>query len=172
MRTVTAILCASLALLPGCGYRVSGHGDLLPDTVHTIAIPAFGNLTTRYRLTERIPAAITREFIARTRYRVVTNPEQADAILNGAIVNYGAFPNIVDQVTGRAAGVLVSVVLQVSLVERSTGKILFTRPNMEFRQRFELSPDQITYIEESETALERLSREVAQTLVSAVLETF
>ena len=41
------------------------------------AIPAFGNKTTRYRLTERLPAAIANEFISRTRYRVVSDPAQA-----------------------------------------------------------------------------------------------
>ena len=63
-------VCATMAALlaPGCGYHVSGHADTLPKTIKTIAIPAFSNATIRYRLTERLPAAITREFIGRTRY--------------------------------------------------------------------------------------------------------
>ena len=64
-RAALAILLTTLCA--GCGYRVAGRGDLLPRNIHTIAIPAFANTTTRYRLTERMPAAIAREFIARTR---------------------------------------------------------------------------------------------------------
>src|ERR1035441_9054724 len=44
-RMVTASLL--LAMAAGCGYHVSGHGDMLPKTIHTIAIPAFGNVTSR-----------------------------------------------------------------------------------------------------------------------------
>ena len=38
-----------------CGYHVGGHADLMPKTIKTIAIPAFGNDTTRYKLAR--PAA-------------------------------------------------------------------------------------------------------------------
>jgi hypothetical protein len=173
-----AAVVALAAACTGCGYHVSGRGNLLPTTLHTIAIPAFGNLTTRYRLTERLPAALTREFITRTRYRVTADPGQADAILNGAIMNVYMFPFIFDQATGRAAGVQLGVNLQITLTERGTGKVLFSRPNMEFRQRYEVHADQqneqsqLNYFEESETGLERLSRDVARTVVSAVLEAF
>jgi hypothetical protein len=173
-----AAVIALAAVCTGCGYHVSGRGDVLPPTLHTIAIPAFANLSTRYKLTERIPGALAREFITRTRYRVVADPDQADAILRGAVMNVYMFPFIFDQATGRAAGVQLGVNLQVTLTERGSGKVLFSRPNMEFRQRYEVHADQeneqsqLNYFEESETALERLSRDVARTVVSAVLEAF
>lgn len=158
--------------LSGCGYHVSGHADTLPTKIKTVAIPAFVNLTTRYRLTERIPAALTREFNTRTRYRVITDEKEADAVLRGAVVNYSAFPNIADQQTGRAAGVQVSVALQITLYDRATGAVLFKRPYMEFRNRYEISSDRVNYFDESEPALDRLSQDVARTVVSAILEAF
>src|ERR1700752_1782952 len=136
---------AGAVLLSSCGYHVSNHMDALPTKVHTIAIPAFTNLTTRYKLTDRLPANITREFITRTRYQVVADPNQADAILNGAVTNYIAFPTVFDQATGRASGVQMSVFLQLNLIDRQTGKVLFTRPSMEVRQRYEISIDQSKY---------------------------
>ena len=91
------IAAAALALTThGCGYRVAGRGDLVPSNVRTIAIPAFANNTTRYPLTENLPAAIGREFISRTRYRVVAKPENADAVLQGAVLNYISYPAVVD----------------------------------------------------------------------------
>jgi outer membrane lipopolysaccharide assembly protein LptE/RlpB len=158
-------------LLCGCGYHVSSHADALPASIQTIAVPAFDNVTSRYRLSERLPEAIAREFLSRTRYRVVPDPGQADAVLRGAVTNYFSFPNVTDQRTGRAAGIQITVVLQASLTDRS-GKVLFTRPSMEFRQRYEIAVDQTAYFEESDVALDRLSRDVARTLVSSVLETF
>ena len=67
-----------------CGYHVSGRADLIPKNIRTIAVPAFGNITTRYQLARLLPEDITREFISRTRYRVVADPAQADAVLTGS----------------------------------------------------------------------------------------
>jgi hypothetical protein len=43
--SATSIALAST----GCGYQVSGKGDVLPKRLHTIAIPVFGNITVRYK---------------------------------------------------------------------------------------------------------------------------
>jgi len=169
---IRAIALVPVLLLAGCGYHVSGHGDLIPKNIKTIAVPAFDNVTTRYKLTGWLPAAITREFISRTRYKVVADPNQADAVLRGAVINYFSFPTISDQATGRAAGVQLSVILQITLSNRATGAVLYSRPNMEVRQRYEISIDQAKYFEESDIALDRVSREVAKSVVSAILEAF
>lgn len=167
----TAILFA-LASFSGCGYRVSGHSNILPASVKTIAIPAFANNTSGYRLSDRLAASLTREFISRTRYGVVADPSAADAVLTGSVNTIQTYPTIFDPATGRAAGVQTIVSLNVTLTERATGKALFTRTGMEVRERYEISVDQRAYFDESSTALERLSRDVARSLVSAVLETF
>ena len=155
-----------------CGYHVAGKGDLVPKSVHTIAIPAFANITTRYKLTDHLPQAITREFIARTRYQIVTDVNQADAVLRGSIVNYVAYPTTIDQQTGRASGLQVNVTLQITLTERATGKVIYSRPNFDVHQRYELSITAGAYFEESDAALDRLSRDVARDLVSSILENF
>ena len=168
---VTALLVVLMAAA-GCGYRVAGRADTLPKTIRTIAVPAFGNVTIRYKLTDRLPAAVTREFLARTRYRVVPGPGEADAVLEGAVVSYNSYPIIFDPATGRASSAQMSVILNITLRERKTGAVLFARSRMEFRERYEISVDQRAYFEESDPALERLSRDVARTVVSAVLENF
>ncbi len=175
-RPSSVFICVHLWLivfLSSCGYHVAGKADLVPKSIHTIAIPAFANATTRYKLTDRLPQAISHEFIARTRYQIITDPSQADAVLRGTVVNFVSFPILFDQATGRASGLQVNVIMQVSLVERSTGKVIYTRPNFEFHDRYEIAvtnTDQ--YFEESSTALDRLSRTVARDLVSAILENF
>jgi len=160
------------AVLTGCGYHVGGQADLVPKSVHSIAIPAFSNITTRYKLTDHLPEAISREFIARTRYQVVSDANAADAVLHGSIVNYVAYPTIVDQTTGRASGLQVNVTLQVTLTERATGKVIYSRPNFEVHQRYEVSISAGQYFDESDAALDRLSRDVARDLVSSILENF
>jgi hypothetical protein len=161
-----------LLLASSCGYHTGGHGDLIPKTVHTIAIPAFTNVTTRYKLTDQLPEAITREFISRTRYRIVTDTNSADAILDGAVLTYQSFPTIFDPATGTASAVEVHVVLRLSLRERATAKILYSRPYYEIRERYEISINPSAYFEESDSALARAGQQTAQQVVSSILEAF
>jgi hypothetical protein len=160
-------------VLSSCGYQVAGKADLVPTSIHTIAIPAFGNITTRYKLTDHLPQAISHEFIARTRYQIVNDPDQADAVLRGSVINYASYPTLFDQKSGRASGLQVNVTMQISLVERATGKVINSRPFFDMHQRYDISdtPPQ-AYFEESDAALDRLSRDVARDLVSSILENF
>jgi lipopolysaccharide assembly LptE-like protein len=167
-----ALLAFAALLATACGYHVAGRADLVPKNIQAIAIPAFSNVTTRYKLTDRLPEAISREFISRTRYRIVPDPTQADAVLNGAVLSYTSYPTIFDPVTGRASGVQLQVTLRVTLVERASGKVLFNRPNMDVRERYQISTDPSVFFEESDAALDRASQQTARQVVSSILENF
>ena len=166
-----ALISAAAMALAGCGYHVSGHADLLPKNIKTIAVPAFGNVTIRYKLSDRLAADITREFIQRTRYTVVADPAKADAVLSGAVINVVSFPTTFDPVSSRASGVQVIVILQILLTDNS-GTVILNRPAMEVRGRYEISVDPKAYLDESGPAAERMARDVARSVVSAVLENF
>lgn len=171
MTRFPAAVLAAVAL-SGCGYHVSGHSDLLPKTIKTIAVPAFGNVTPRYQLARMLPQDVVREFHSRTRFAIVADPAQADAVLNGALVGFSAYPTIFDSKTGRATGVQVVVSVQLTLTERATGKILFQRQAYELRERYEISIDPQSYFDESGTAMQRISRDAARSVVTAILENF
>jgi Lipopolysaccharide-assembly len=159
-------------MLAACGYHVSGHADALPPAIHTLYIPAFSNLTTKYKLADSLPEALAREFISRTRYRIVSNETDADAVLHGSVNTVNVYGSVVDPTTGRASTVQISVMMQVSLVQRSTGTVLYTRPNFEWHTQYEIAGDPRAYFDESGVALDRLSKDVARSIVSAILEKF
>ena len=165
-----AILLAAVA--PGCGYRVGGQSDLMPKAIHTIAIPAFANATIRNKLARSLPEDITREFISRSHYVVVADTSQADAILQGSLANYNAFPTVSDPVSGRATMDQVVVTLNLTLTDRRTGKVLFSRRGQQFWERYEVALDPNQYFDESGTAMARISKSVAASVVSAILEGF
>jgi outer membrane lipopolysaccharide assembly protein LptE/RlpB len=167
-----ALLAVAALSSTACGYHVAGRADLVPKSIQTISIPAFSNVTTRYKLTDRLAEAMSREFISRTRYHIVADPEQADAVLRGAVLSYSSYPTIFDPVTGRASGVQLQVTLRVSLVERASGKVIFNRPNMDVRERYQISTDPAVFFEESDVALDRASQQTARQVVSAILENF
>ena len=167
-----AALALLAALLPGCGYRLSGQGDMMPKTVKTIAIPAFTTPTARYRLTRLLPGDITRELQTRSRFVIVNDPAQADASLVGELTNFETQASITDPASSRATAAQIRVVLSLKLTERRTGKILFQRKAADFFERYEIGLDPNQYFDESGTAVARLSRDVARDVVSAILEEF
>jgi hypothetical protein len=165
------MMAASTVMLSSCGYHVAGTTNLLPKNVQTIAVPAFSNVSTAYKITDMMSEAVTRELISRTKYHITADRSTADATLEGAITQIATFPTVFDPVTFRAANVEMHVALRVRLVDRA-GKVLFDRPYMEFRERYEISVDPRVYFDESEVGMRRLSRDVARTVVSAILENF
>ncbi len=165
------VLAAALALV-SCGYHVAGHTSVIPQTAHTICIPAFNNATVHYNITDRLPEAIAREFIARTPYRIVPDPNTADLVLRGTVLNYIAGVAVVDPATGRATATDLHVFLKIELVERATGKVLYSRPSMDARERYEVSENEQQYFDESGPAVDRLARFVAQQVVSGILSGF
>jgi len=171
-RTAIFTAFAAAALLAGCGYHVGGQAALMPRNVKTIAIPAFSNGTTRYKLARILPRDITREFLTRTRYRVVTDPNEGEAVLTGSLANLAAYPTLSDPETGRAASVQVVVTVDLTLTDRQTGKVIWSRKGAEFRDRYQIASDPADYFDESGTAIERVSATVARAVVSAILEAF
>jgi hypothetical protein len=159
-------------MLSSCGYHVAGHSDLLPKSIQTVCIPAFRNASSRYKLTDRLPEAISREFISRTRYHIVSDCNQADAVLRGAVLNYLANQTVVPVSTGRATAADIHVILTVTFTERATGKVLYNNANFGVNERYEISTDPIAYFEESDAGLNRVATQVSRQVVSAILNKF
>ena len=96
---VTLVLVAG-----GCGYRVAGQGDYpFHPELTLIAVPAFANRTTTYRIEQRLTEAVVHEFIARTNYRVVPEADGADLVLQGEVTTSGAGAVLFDPITEAAS---------------------------------------------------------------------
>jgi outer membrane lipopolysaccharide assembly protein LptE/RlpB len=160
-----------ILIASGCGYRVVGRANALPEGARTLAIPAFTNRTTQYRIEQILTEAVVREFIARTKYRIVPETDGADLVLSGDVTGISSAAVLYDPVSGRATTVLVTVNLRVA-VHDSAGKILFQNNNFVFRQPYEISVDIASFFQEEAPALDRMARDFATQLVSDVLENF
>lgn len=162
----------AVVAISSCGYHVGGKADLVPKSIQTIAIPAFVSTSVRYRLVDLLPQQIGREFIARTKFRILENPSEADAVLNGSINGVQVYPTIYDPTSGKATSVQVVIIVTINFLERATGKVLYSRPNMAFRQNYSIAVDPHQFFDESGTAFDRVSRDLARDIVSAILENF
>jgi outer membrane lipopolysaccharide assembly protein LptE/RlpB len=154
----------------GCGYHTAGHAVALPQNVHTIAIPGFVSQTQTFRVEQVLTDAVVREFNTRTQFHVIHEARaDADAVLKGTVLSATAAPLAYDSKTGRAASVLVTVSMQVTLTGRD-GKVLFQNPSYLFHEQYELSRELSSFFEEDSSAVDRLSRDFARTLVANILE--
>jgi len=159
-------------VLSGCGYKTGGHAATLPESVHTIAIPAFVNQSKTYRVEQVLTGAVVREFVSRTHYRILNQESgDADATLHGTVVSTQLTPLAYDSATGRAASAIIVVNMKVSLVD-SHGKILFENPSYSFQEQYQISRDLNSFFEEESPAVDRLAQDFARTLVSNILEAF
>jgi outer membrane lipopolysaccharide assembly protein LptE/RlpB len=170
----TCGLAAVAVLLAGCGYHVAGRSDSLPKSIHVLAVPALENKTASYRIEQKLTAATVHEFLAKTQYRVTSNPEQGDAVLRGTVMSVEAVPLLFDTATGRATTMLVTVKCQIWLTETATQKVLYQTDNFLFRNEYEISTSTSVkgFFEEQDPALDRLARDFAARLVAAVTENY
>jgi outer membrane lipopolysaccharide assembly protein LptE/RlpB len=171
-RRVLLPAMAAVFTVAGCGYHVAGHGAALPKSIHVIAVPALENKTTSYRLEQKLTAATVHEFLAKTQYRVVSNPEDGDAVLRGKVLSLEAAPLLFDTKTGRATTMLVTVKCELTFTESSTQKVLYHTDNFVFRNQYEISTDLKSFFEEQDPALDRLAQDFAARLVAAVTENY
>jgi len=166
-----AILLVAL-VVGGCGYHVAGHAAQTPSDWKTVAVPAFKNDTTRYRIEQRFTAAVIREFITRTKYRVVQDEASADAILRGEVLSIDTTPVLFKANTGEVTTMLVTVHTKVELLDNRTQKAVYQNDDMVFRDEYQISADVNSFFEQQDPALDRMSRDLASHLVADVLEGF
>jgi hypothetical protein len=161
-----------LTFLLSCGYQVAGRGERLPPDIKTIAVPLFVNRSSTFRIEQKLAAAITREFIERTKFRITPTPTGADAVLNGTVKDVRSGVITFDLNTGRASSLQIQVTAEVKLRDLHSQKVVYANPNFVFREEYQVSQTTSGLFEEDQAALDRLSRDLARTLVTEVLENF
>lgn len=159
-------------LCGGCGYHVAGHAANLPSDWNAIAIPAFKNDTTQYRIEQQLTQAVIREFITRTKYRITQDPDTADGILHGEVLSIETSPVLFNATTGQVTTMLVTVHAKVQLLDNKTQKPVYENDDMVFRNEYQISTDVQGFFQEQNPALQRLARDFASRVVADALENF
>jgi outer membrane lipopolysaccharide assembly protein LptE/RlpB len=167
-----SVLLGLVLFVAGCGYHVAGRASNLPPDWKTIAVPAFKNDTTQYRIEQRFTAAVTREFLSRTKFRVVQDTQSADAVLQGEVLSIETSPVLFNATTGEVTTMLVTVHAKVQLTDNKTQKAVYQNDDMLFRDEYQISPDVKSFFQEEDPALERMSHDFASRLVANVVEGF
>jgi hypothetical protein len=152
----------------------------MPATFHTLAVPIFKNKTQFYHTEVPMTQAVVREFTDRTRLGVESESgDGADATVKGTIISESVQPltyrtqttSIAGQTTSVTSSFLVTINVNVLVTDRDQ-RVLYQHNNYVFHEQFETTADLTSFIEEDSPAVQRLSRDFAQALVSDILESF
>lgn len=175
MRTATALLAVlTLSVCSGCGYTLVGGKGIkgpIPDHVETIAIVPFENRTSRPEVEQRVTEEVAREFTQRGRYKIIADPEKAEAVLEGAVVNFETQP-VQFSNQGRATRVETVVTLQATLRETATDEVLWSQARLLFREQYDVPEQEGEFFDQETLALDEIARGAAGTLVTSILEGF
>ena len=139
-------------------------------TVKSLAILPLENDTLGFRIEQSLTSAVHQAFVARSPYRVQSVPEGADAILSGTVTQFYTAPVAFDPRSGRTTEVLLTVIMRVSLTDSRSGQTLFESGEWTYREPYEVSQDPAAYFGENQPALDRLSRRMADSLLTMILE--
>lgn len=173
---IVASLVAALALaVPGCGYALAGRGSFLPGYIRTVGIPQLENRTTYFQLEQVLTAKIRTEFIGRGKYAVVPDAVGADAVLTGSVLAVTLQPvGFTEQQL--ASRYLFTLTMQVAFTDARTNDILWSNDALTFRGEYELGArpgaDGTAILDQESSAFDRISNDVARTVVTAIMEAF
>jgi hypothetical protein len=173
---VALLLGLVMASSAGCGYSLAGRGSFLPEHIKTIGVPLFGNQTTVFEVEQRLTEQVRSEFIGRGKYRVVPEATGADAVLIGKITSITLIPSAftADRQASRYQAV---VVISIEFRDLANDKVIWTNPALRFQDEYDVTTgnsalDPNAFFGQASNALDRLSRDFARTVVSAILEAF
>lgn len=174
---LTLIVAAAITA-SGCGYALAGRGSFLPADIKVVGIPLLDNRTNVPRVEQMMTEKIRTEFIDRARkYSFVPTTSGADAVLSGTITGIANQPV---GLTGQqqASRYLFTVTMRVQFTDSRNGQVLWSNEALTFREEFDLKTrsdgqlDPAVLLEQEGPAFERLSADLARSVVTAILEAF
>jgi hypothetical protein len=145
---------------------------VLPETVRAIAVVPFENRTTRPEIEQRVTEEVARELSQRGGYRVVGSGSGADAVLEGAVIDYRTSPVQISGTTGRRSRVEAVVTLEATVRDVASDAVLWRQSGLVFREQFDVPEDTEDFFDQETVALDEIARGAAGALVTSIIEGF
>ncbi|MGQ9618898.1 MAG: LPS assembly lipoprotein LptE [Candidatus Aminicenantia bacterium] len=169
MRILNLFLILPIIFFAGCGYALVGTGKSLSPNLKVIAVPVFKNKSQRVEIEKIITSVIAQEMVRRG-VKITEDERSSDAVLRGEIIAYSTYPTSFSPSDSRATKYGISVVLRVALFS-SKGEEIYPYSELRFNDEYDLREGVDFYSIETER-LEKLSEQIAKSVVSLILEGF
>jgi hypothetical protein len=176
-----ALLLLLTLLLTRCGYQFRADGEPVGISLESLAIPLFSSTSSEIGFEADFTKMIRQEFISNGRVPLVTE-DKAQAVLVGKIVEVRA-----DPLTYRSQDVIVGgntstlevtrsrrlrVRLEVQLVDRRSGKVIWREAGMQDQASYAVSGDPLETRYTEKQALEKIANRLAKRIYLRTMERF
>jgi hypothetical protein len=142
--------------------------------MQSLGIPTFRNHTGQFKIEQIISGAVLKEFSIRTKARVNSDSSGVESVLLGEILNVSSIPVTFGSQTTESqtfgSAFLVTVQISAKLMRLRDSAVIWQNENFLFRERYVLNSNVRDFFSEENPALERLSRNFAASLASAILD--
>jgi Lipopolysaccharide-assembly len=165
----------------GCGYHFSANGKPVGIEINSIAIPLVTSSSSEKGFEADFTRIIREEFISHSEVSIVET-EQADMVLTGRISEIKTQPLSYDSRQYDAGGRVVThettnsrrlkIRLDISLVERANGKIIWHDGDIEEGAQFNVETDPLATQYNQQQALIKISRLLAKRIYLKTMERF
>jgi hypothetical protein len=180
MRRCGALLLVSL-WLAGCGYHFRADGEPVGIQLESLAIPMFSSTSSEIGFESDFTKVIRQEFISQGRVPLVPE-EKAQVVLIGKIQDIRADPLTYRSqdftVGGQTTTFEVTksrklrVRLDVQLVDRRQGKVIWREAAMEEQANYVISGDPLETRYSEQQALEKIAGRLAKRIYLRTMERF
>ena len=154
----------------GCGYHIMGKGGEFPEGITSLAISPLENTTMEANLSAILVSALRREFIYRREVEIVRE-NKADASLQGTITSITTYSIAYDR-EARAREYRVNITLDLLLVRRGTGEIIWRGDGITGFEEYLASTDVIVEEGRKNAAIRKIADDLAEKIYIKIKERF
>jgi outer membrane lipopolysaccharide assembly protein LptE/RlpB len=167
IRRVLAAVLVALSLA-GCGYTLRTS---LPPGIKSIHVPVLVNRTQEPGIEDFITQALTQAVVQASRVRIAANAREADASLEGSIVEYRLTALSFDRNTNVTS---YRLILGLSLTFRDLrqNRVMWQQDRIEERADFVVAGQVTQTLARENFAVQRAAVDVARAIVSFAFEGF
>jgi citrate lyase gamma subunit len=159
-----------LLLSVSCGYNLIGKGNYLPEDIKTIRVDMVQNVSYKYGIESQVTNALIDRLSSYSGIDVV-NKGKADAVLKGRIKNYVLKPIEIDQ-GGYVTKYQISISLSMNLLRLATNEDIWRDDDLYFYKNLDVSQSIVDSLEFESRALEDISEEIADRVITTILMNF
>jgi hypothetical protein len=166
--------CASLflfAVVMSCGYAFAPQGENIDPSIRTVYVEPFSNKTAQAELENDLRTAFIDQILQNTRFKIVSDPHQADALLSGAVLQFNTAA-LSYRKTLLAAEERATVTLEVVFRETRSGKTIWSSRVITDSVDYKLEDDINLLSATRRTALTKLARDTAEKTLTLMLSNF
>ena len=175
------ILISVLILCIGCGYQFRAGGKPVGIEIESLAIPLIESSSSDMGFEADFTRIIRQEFISHANVPI-TGMEQASAILSGRIHEIKTQPLTYDSLQQTVGGRLLThettssrmlkIRLEMSLTDRTTGKVIWHDNSMEEEAMFDVETDPLATQYNQKQALMKIASILAKRVYLKTMERF